>query len=77
MTLNVILNDKINGIGFDVTDQRFSSSGSGLWSLNRTEWTEFVWTKNGPEMDLDMSLTIGQLLTTQPICSLKRMQAEV
>ena len=51
MTLNVILNDKINGIGFDVTDQRFS--GSGLWSLNRTEWTEFVWTWNGPGPELD------------------------
>ena len=48
MTLNVILNDKINGIGFDVTDQRFSSSGSGLWSLNRTEWTG-----NGPGPELD------------------------
>ena len=31
--------------------------GPGLWSLNWNEWTEFVWTENGPGMDLVLSLT--------------------
>ena len=36
--------------------------GPGLWSLNRTEQTEFVLTKNGPVLDLDLSMIISSSL---------------
>ena len=37
--------------------------GLGLGLVNRNEWTEFVLTRNGPEMDLDLSLTITLTFT--------------
>ena len=39
--------------------QKELAPGPGLWSL-RTKCTEFVWTVNGPGMDLDLSLTKDQ-----------------